>query len=257
MGERRCRFAWVAAIGVALAGQAGAGGWSEAPGIAVVINGQPQDYAAPPMMVNGRAMVPMRGIFESLGAKVNWNGASHTVTAARAETGVRLAVGSRSAQIGGKPVLLAAAPLMYHGTVMVPLRFVSEALGAQVQWDPASRLISIGAPEGFVATAPQTPPAVLPASPAGPAQRVRVGLQEYTIAVSPNPVKAGAITFDVANRGITGHALAIEGTEMKTPLLGRGRVVTFTATLGPGVYTLYSPQGNDRKLGMETRLRVE
>jgi len=108
-------------------------------GIGVVIDGQPQHFAALPMMMSGRVMVPMREILEVLGGKVMWNGSDRTVTARRDDREVVLGVGKPEGMMNGKRMMLDAAPRMYHNRVFVPLRFVSEAMGAKVRWAAATR----------------------------------------------------------------------------------------------------------------------
>ena len=112
-------------------------------GIGVVIDGQPQHFAASPMMMSGRVMVPMREIFEALGAKVMWNRSDRTVTAKRDGREVVLGVGKAEGMMNGKRMMLDAAPRMYDNRVFVPLRFVSDAMGAKVVWDAAARQVMI------------------------------------------------------------------------------------------------------------------
>lgn len=111
----------------------------------VELNGRPIAFSAAPMQVSGRAMVPMRAIFEALGADVSWNGATRTVTATKGSTNVALAIGATQARVDGRTVALDAPAMFSHGATMVPLRFVSEALGAHVSWSGATQTVSITA----------------------------------------------------------------------------------------------------------------
>jgi hypothetical protein len=74
--------------------------------IVVFINGKKQEYEQPAVSKNGRILVPLRSVFESLGATVKWNGSSQTVTAARGNTTVTLTIGSTRAYINGRLVTL-------------------------------------------------------------------------------------------------------------------------------------------------------
>ncbi len=96
-----------------------------------------------PVILNGTTMVPMRDVFEALGAKVNWDGSTKTITAVRSNKVINLTVGSSDALVNNSTVSLSEAPYVSAGTTMVPLRFVSEALGAKVNWDGAARVVSI------------------------------------------------------------------------------------------------------------------
>jgi hypothetical protein len=88
-------------------------------------------------------MVPLRGIFESLGAQVNWYAPTSTISANKGATDVQLSIGDPRATVNGRTVLLDAPAMILNGSTMVPLRFVSEALGADVKWFEATQTVSI------------------------------------------------------------------------------------------------------------------
>jgi len=112
----------------------------------VQLNGQPLATSVAPVQFNGRTLVPMRDIFEALGANVQWNGLTRGITAQKDTTAINLQINNHVALINGRNLMLDQAPILYRGATMVPLRFVSEALGAQVQWNGAIRLVSITTP---------------------------------------------------------------------------------------------------------------
>jgi len=99
--------------------------------------------SVPPVQMNGRTLVPMRDIFEALGATVQWNPISRGIIATRGTTDVGLQIGSRAASINSQRVTLDQSPILLRGSTLVPLRFVSEAMGAQVNWDAGQRLVSV------------------------------------------------------------------------------------------------------------------
>ncbi|WP_336077557.1 stalk domain-containing protein [Paenibacillus sp. 203] len=111
--------------------------------VEVFIDGKLQQYEQPATSISGSMLVPFRAVFEALGAKVKWDGATKTVTATKGNTTIKLTVGSRDAYINGKLVRLNAAPRLINGKVMVPIRFVSEALGAKVKWNIAAQSVVI------------------------------------------------------------------------------------------------------------------
>jgi hypothetical protein len=117
-----------------------------APSAQVQLNGQPLATRVAPVVMNGRTLVPMRDIFEALGATVQWNAGTRDVTAKRGAKTVWLQIGNRVAQVDGNRTPLDQAALLYNGSTMVPLRFVSEALGANVMWNPQRRIASIFTP---------------------------------------------------------------------------------------------------------------
>ena len=113
------------------------------PAIQVNINGSPLPMAVPPNNVNGRVMVPLRAIFEALGATVQWNPVDQGIVATKGNTTIRLQIGSTAAFNNGVQVTLDAAPQIEGGRTLVPVRFVGEALGAEVTWDGTNRQVNI------------------------------------------------------------------------------------------------------------------
>lgn len=101
----------------------------------VFINGVAQNFSSKPMQIKGTTFVPMRGIFQALQASVNWEPKAQRVNAWRESKYMNVTIGSKNAMLNGKPYTLLQAPFIQNGTTMVPLRFVSEALGADVKWD--------------------------------------------------------------------------------------------------------------------------
>jgi len=113
------------------------------PPIRVTVNGALLATDVAPTIQNGRTLVPMRAIFETLGATVHWDEATSTVRAYRREDAIILQLGSRTAWVNGPPRQLDVAPMAVGGRTLVPLRFVAEALGAQVNWVDATRTVAI------------------------------------------------------------------------------------------------------------------
>ncbi len=126
----------------------GAGAYS----IHVRVNGQPVYFTgAGPRQVNGHVVVPLRGVLEQIGASVNWDPGIRTVFAHRGGTDIQLPIGSYTARVNGEPVRLDTPAMVIAGSAMVPLRFVSEALGADVRWRSASQTVDIRTNGGAVA----------------------------------------------------------------------------------------------------------
>ena len=111
--------------------------------IAVQFNGKYMTFDVPPLIINSRTMVPMRAIFEALGCTVTWDGATQTATGLRNGTAVSLTIGSDMGKIDGKGVALDAPAALINGRTMIPLRFVSEALGALVNWEAETSTVRI------------------------------------------------------------------------------------------------------------------
>ena len=103
----------------------------------------------PPVLQFGSVLVPLRGVFEKLGATVAYDGGTKSILAVRGATTVSLRLGSREAVINNVPQNLSVPAQAVNGTTLVPLRFVSEALGAQVKWVSSSRTVIVNStPDG-------------------------------------------------------------------------------------------------------------
>ncbi|MGE0494775.1 MAG: copper amine oxidase N-terminal domain-containing protein [Vulcanimicrobiota bacterium] len=148
-----------AVVGTALAVTATAGLAQSR--IETELNGRTLHFDQSPIMQDGRVMVPLRGIFESLGADVLYQPAQRTIKATGNGNTVELTLGSQRASINGRSVYLDVPADTISGRTMVPLRFVSEAMGADVRWLPATRTVAIEQSEAPVANEPQPqqPPA--------------------------------------------------------------------------------------------------
>ncbi|MCC2672773.1 MAG: copper amine oxidase domain protein, partial [Armatimonadetes bacterium] len=116
--------------------------------IQVEVNSKPVQFGAvQPARVAGRVLIPLRAVVESLGAEVKWEAATQTVRGRRGERTFELRINSREGQMNGMPITLEVPAQMLSGTTMVPLRFVGEALGAEVEWNAARQLVVITAKE--------------------------------------------------------------------------------------------------------------
>ncbi|MGE7614983.1 stalk domain-containing protein [Paenibacillus sp. NPDC101420] len=111
--------------------------------ISIIIDGVRLSTDQAPVMVNGRTMVPLRAIFEAFNATIKWNQKAQTVTATKDDTTIMLKIGSKTATINNKVVTLDVPGLNLKGRTMVPTRFVSEALGHEVGWNPKTQVVTI------------------------------------------------------------------------------------------------------------------
>ncbi|MGR6764387.1 stalk domain-containing protein [Paenibacillus sp. T2-29] len=111
--------------------------------IKVIINGVTQQYTQSPIVSQNTTLVPLRGVFESLGAQVEWDSKAKKVIASKNDDTLTLNIGSKLAYKNSNPVQLDAATQIQKGQVLVPLRFVSQSLGAKVNWDQATRTVTI------------------------------------------------------------------------------------------------------------------
>lgn len=115
-------------------------------GIKVIIEGKQLSFRSAPFIQDGRVMVPMRTILEALGATVEWDGETKTITSVRDETEVVLTLNSHSAKINGNIVTLDAPASMVNEVTYVPLRFFSTAFDAETIWDGEAKTVNISRP---------------------------------------------------------------------------------------------------------------
>lgn len=114
--------------------------------IGVFLDGLPVQFDVPPLIHQGRTMVPFRAIAEALNLTVNWDEQTRTVTTTGGGTVVRLQVNNPTAYLNQQPVWLDAPPLIEQGRVLIPLRFFSEAFNCRVEWDGAGGAVRITSP---------------------------------------------------------------------------------------------------------------
>lgn len=94
----------------------------------------------------GRTVVPLRFIGEALGAKVDWDNAERKVTYTLYGRKIELWIDKSTALVNGNPVIVDPAPYIISGRTVVPIRFVSENLGAAVEWESKTQRITIRFP---------------------------------------------------------------------------------------------------------------
>ena len=124
--------------------------------LSVTVNGQIATFNPPPIERAGRVFVPLRGVFERLGASVVYQGG--VINATGNNRTISLKIGSTTAAINGEAKTIDVAPFIIGASTYVPLRFVSEALGAGVNYDSGNAIVALTT-SGNVAAAPAAPAA--------------------------------------------------------------------------------------------------
>ncbi|MFZ5351370.1 MAG: stalk domain-containing protein [Bacillota bacterium] len=123
---------------------------SEQPSINVVIDGKRIHFKNAPRLIENSTMVPMKMIFEELGAEVIWSGTDRTVTAKKGDTEILLKIDSSIAEVNKKAVTLDTEACIINNSTFVPVRFVSESLGCIVAWDPGTQTVIINSQDSAV-----------------------------------------------------------------------------------------------------------
>jgi hypothetical protein len=132
-------------------------------------------YAKPDILKQGRVLaalvrggtllIPLRSMFEQMGATVSWDAGSQTATVSKPGAEVKVTVGKPEVVINGETRPLDVPPMMYQGAVLVPVRVISEGMGAYVQWVPDRRIVVV---RYIPATPPPSPAPPPPAAPPPP-----------------------------------------------------------------------------------------
>ena len=116
-----------------------------APGddVTVTLDGEQVAFDQPPVIQEGRTLVPMRAIFEAMGASVDWDGATRTVTSTRGDVTIVLTIDSSTMTRNGQAIALDVPAQILNGRTLVPIRAIGDAFGADVKWDGATRSVTI------------------------------------------------------------------------------------------------------------------
>ena len=105
----------------------------------VKFNGDILGFDEPPIIEDGSTLVPMRFLFEQMGADVEWDSETQTATATLDNKAVTFSIDNVNARINNKPAKMDVPARLVNGKTMVPLRFLSENMGYDVDWDADSR----------------------------------------------------------------------------------------------------------------------
>lgn len=113
--------------------------------VKVILDGKFLSFPKAPVIRNGSTYIPIRSVAEAYGANVWWNGDSRTVGIEKGDKRIAFSVGSSLARVNGEQMPIPPS-INLDGTVMVPIRFVSTALGLNVDWNNETRTVIINTP---------------------------------------------------------------------------------------------------------------
>ena len=130
-----------ALLTVILAALAAAPVLAQSSGVTVIVNGAQMNFDQPPIEQGGRVYVPLRGVFEQLGASVVYQ--NGTINATGDGRTIQLHIGSNQAEVNGQSQTLDSPPFVQGSRTLVPLRFVAQALGASVDWNNNTSTVTI------------------------------------------------------------------------------------------------------------------
>ncbi len=111
--------------------------------VLVMLNGKYLDFDVAPIIINDRVMVPMRNIFEKLGAKVTWDGESKTIFAGRGDDVITMQIGQNYLFKNSEKIETDTPAIIENERALVPIRAVSEALETQVFYNSNTKTVVI------------------------------------------------------------------------------------------------------------------
>ena len=122
---------------------------ADEPQVTVYVDGNRIEFDVAPIIENGRTLVPVRYIFEALGADVQWIGEENRVVASKNDIAIDITIGSNVMYRNDAPIALDVPAKVTNGRTLVPARAVSEALDADVQWIAEDFCVVITSPEDY------------------------------------------------------------------------------------------------------------
>lgn len=111
--------------------------------ITVTVSGNKVSFDQTPVLYNDRTMVPVRKVFEALGANVDWNNSLQTAVGKKGDRTVTVTVGEKKIDVNGRQFDIDAAPIVVSDRTLVPARAIAEGLGCNVEWDGGEKVVSI------------------------------------------------------------------------------------------------------------------
>jgi hypothetical protein len=107
------------------------------------VDGRRATLDSPPIIREGRTLLPIRAVIEALEGSVGWDAVARKATVTLGTHTIEIWIGSRQARVDGLNVSLDVAAMIVNSRTLLPLRFVAENLGCTVTWDPVGRTVTI------------------------------------------------------------------------------------------------------------------
>lgn len=118
--------------------------------IKVILDGNPLQFDVPPQIIDGRTMVPMRTIFEALGATVQWDAENEKIIAIKDSITITMYINKKAVIKNGKSISLDIEPQIIDGRTLVPVRAIAECLNARIEWLQAEKSVKISNEKIFI-----------------------------------------------------------------------------------------------------------
>lgn len=118
-------------------------------GIKVYLEENKINFDVQPQTINDRTMVPIRAIFEAMGANVTWDDATQTAISTKNNTTVKMTLNSTTEYINDVAYEMDVTPVIIDGRTLAPARYVAEAFGYYVNWDSMTQSVLISKNANF------------------------------------------------------------------------------------------------------------
>lgn len=180
-------------------------------GVPLFFNGKQLNPEVAPRIIKDVTMVPVRIIAEELGSKVEWNQEAQRVTIVKNETKIEMVIDRPTATMNGVKTPLDAAPLLIAGNTLLPVRFIAENMGIEVNWNDVSRAVYLTEkpavkpgteqpPTGQPGTSPDKPAADAGGKPLPVIQKVDLSSSQLLIKADSGELKPVTFTLNDPER---------------------------------------------------------
>lgn len=187
--------------------------------------------------VNGSVMIPVRVVVENLGFEVLWEQQARKVTVHQDGKSIELAVGRKTADADGVTFDLNAAPKQSGGTVLVPIRFVSEQFGLKVGWDNSDKTVYLTGGQASVATPEGTVTSPTATSTPSPTQITTPGMDNGTSAGSVVPSPTPQSSSVPGSTGVNAAGPLVNGAAFTENRL----IIAVSGAAKPSITKMSSP----------------
>ena len=124
--------------------------------VSVYIEGAKVEFDVQPQIINRRTMVPMRKIFEELGATVNWDNSTQTAIGTKGSTVIKISINDYTLYKNDVPITLDVPAQLIDGRTLVPVRAISESFGCSVKWEDTTQSVLISSNSYYAGTSVPT-----------------------------------------------------------------------------------------------------